>query len=182
MDLKAFRGRLALPALGSIPASLRGRPDSEHEMSFNRLVFCLVIIAYLAFSGFGSPSPPMVLTLSYAGIFFFVFLHILWRPQSSRARRFFAMVGDLTAQSLLIHLGGETTSIFFPLLLWTVFGNGFRFGLDALMWATAIALAGFSAVIVTTPFWREHPSLSIGLLVGLLILPLYAGTLIRKLS
>ena len=151
-------------------------------MSFNRLVFCLVIIAYLAFCGFDFSSPPMVLTLSYAGIFLFVFLHILWRPQSSRARRFFAMVGDLAAQSILIHLGGETTSIFFPLLLWTVFGNGFRFGLDALMWATAIALAGFSAVIVTTPFWREHPSLSIGLLVGLLILPLYAGTLIRKLS
>jgi two-component system sensor histidine kinase RpfC len=182
MDLKAFRGRLVLPALGSIPASLRGRPDSEHEMSFNRLVFCLVIIAYLAFSGFGFTSPPMVLTLTYAGIFLFVFLHILWRPRSSRARRFFAMVGDLAAQSILIHLGGETTSIFFPLLLWTVFGNGFRFGLDALMWATAIALAGFSAVIVTTPFWREHPSLSVGLLVGLLILPLYAGTLIRKLS
>jgi len=151
-------------------------------MSFNRLVFCLVIIAYLAFSGFGFTSPPMVLTLCYAGIFFLVFMHILWRPQSSPARRFFAMVGDLGAQSLLIHLGGEVTSIFFPLLLWTVFGNGFRFGLNALMWATAVALVGFSGVVMTTPFWIEHPSLSVGLLVGLLILPLYAGTLIRKLS
>src|ERR1700743_959705 len=171
MDLKVFRRHIALPALGSIPASLRGRPDSEHEMSFNRLVFCLVIIAYLAFAGFGFTSPPMVLTICYAGTFFFVFMHILWRPQSSRVRRFLAMVGDLAAQSLLIHLGGEITSIFFPLLLWTVFGNGFRFGLDALMSATVVALIGFTGVVLTTPFWKEHVALSVGLWVGLLILP-----------
>ena len=151
-------------------------------MSFNRLVFCLVIVLYLSGMGFGFTSPPMLLTLGYAGIFSFVFAHILWRPQSSRGRRFFALVGDLGAQSLLIHLGGEITSIFFPLLLWTVFGNGFRFGLDALMSATVVALIGFTAVVLTTPFWTEHIALSIGLLVGLLILPLYAGTLIRKLS
>jgi two-component system, sensor histidine kinase RpfC len=151
-------------------------------MSFNRLVFCLVIVLYLSSMGFSFTSPPMLLTLSYAGIFSFVFAHILWRPQSSHGRRFFALIGDLGAQSLLIHLGGEITSIFFPLLLWTVFGNGFRFGREALMSATVVALLGFTGVILTTPFWKEHAALSVGMWVGLLILPLYAGTLIRKLS
>lgn len=28
-------------------AALRGRPDTEHEMSFNRLAFALVISVYL---------------------------------------------------------------------------------------------------------------------------------------
>jgi len=28
-------------------AGLRGRPDTEHEMSFNRLAFALVISVYL---------------------------------------------------------------------------------------------------------------------------------------
>ncbi len=171
-----------LGTLKRTAASLRGRPDSEHEMSFNRLVFCLVIIVYLSGMGFGFTSPPMLLTLCYAGIFSFVFAHILWRPRSSHGRRFFALIGDLGAQSLLIHLGGETTSIFFPLLLWTVFGNGFRFGREALMSATVVALVGFTGVVLTTPFWKEHVELSVGMWVGLLILPLYAGTLIRKLS
>jgi two-component system sensor histidine kinase RpfC len=182
MGLRLIDRLIPFGALKRTAASLRGRPDSEHEMSFNRLVFCLVIIAYLKTTGFSFSSAPMLLTLGYAGVFTLVFLHILWRPRSSRGRRVFAMVGDLTAQALLIHLGGEITAVFYPLMLWTVFGNGFRFGIGALLTATGVATILFAAVVLTTPFWIEHSSLSIGLLVGQIILPLYSGTLIRKLN
>jgi two-component system sensor histidine kinase RpfC len=45
-----------------------------------------------------------------------------------------------------------------------------------------VALVGFATVIAPTPFWLENPYLSAGLLIGLLVLPLYTSTLIRKLS
>ena len=93
-----------------------------------------------------------------------------------------ALVGDLGVLSLQLHFGGRASSIFFPIYLWAILGNGFRFGIRYLYLAMAVALAGFGLVIATTPFWHDNLSLSFGLLVGIVILPLYAGILIRKLS
>jgi two-component system, sensor histidine kinase RpfC len=185
MDLKAFSRRLALPALGRIPASLRGRPDSEHEMSFNRLAMCLIIFVYLAVliaSGDDHFGSQLVLMFLYPAVAVGIFLHILWRPQVSYTRRYFALAADMATLSCQLHIGGEIASIFFPLYLWTILGNGFRFGLSALLVATGVGLTGFATVVATTPFWYEHSYLSAGGLMGLLILPLYSGTLIRKLS
>jgi two-component system sensor histidine kinase RpfC len=168
--------------LRRVAASLRGRPDSEHEMSFNRLAFCIVIIVYLALTDSGPVDAALIVVSVYTCITLAIFAHILWRPHRSAVRRHVALVGDIGALSVQLHFGGEVSSIFFPLYLWMVFGNGFRFGRKALLTAMVVALAGFGAVIATTPFWKEDLQLSLGLLTGLLILPLYAGTLIRKLS
>jgi two-component system sensor histidine kinase RpfC len=162
-------------------ASLRGRRDSEHEMSFNRLAFCLIVICYLASNG-GSNAEALAGMLAYAFFTIVIFVHILWRPQVSKVRRFLALVLDIAAISTELHVGGKVTSVLFPLYFWVVFGNGFRFGLKDLFVATAVAILGFAAVATTTPFWMDYPYLSGGLLIGLLVLPLYAGTLIQKLS
>jgi two-component system sensor histidine kinase RpfC len=164
---------------------LRGRPDSEHEVSFNRLALSAVVFVYLMVliaSGGGAMTEQIVLMVLYPTVAVGIFLHILWRPQISYARRYFALAVDIATLSYELHIGGEVASVVFPLFLWTVLGNGFRFGLNALMIATVAALAGFGAVIATTPFWYEHGYLSGGAWMGLLIIPLYSGTLIRKLS
>jgi two-component system sensor histidine kinase RpfC len=70
----------------------------------------------------------------------------------------------------------------YPIYLWVVFGNGFRFGEKFLIIATAISAASFALAVVITPFWRAQMQLSAGLLVGMIIVPLYSITLIRKLS
>ncbi len=185
MNLRAFARFLSFPALSRIPASLRGRPDSEHEMSFNRLALCLIIFSYLmvlVVSGSGGITRQLVLMFLYPAVAVGIFLHILWRPQRSYARRYFALFVDIATLSYQLHIGGEIASVFFPLYLWTVLGNGFRFGLNALTAAMCVALAGFTWVVLTTPFWYDQAYLSAGGLVGLLVLPLYSGTLIRKLS
>ncbi|QZO00708.1 hybrid sensor histidine kinase/response regulator [Chenggangzhangella methanolivorans] len=92
------------------------------------------------------------------------------------------MVFDLTALSVGMHLGGEVTAILYPAYLWIIFGNGFRFGIPALLAGSAIGIAGFSAMVASTPYWLEHIRLSYGLLLGLLALPAYAATLIKKLE
>jgi two-component system sensor histidine kinase RpfC len=185
MDLRAFSRRFAFPALSRIPASLRGRPDSEHEMSFNRLALCLIIFCYLTIlvaTGDDHFGAQLALMFLYPAVAVGIFLHILWRPQISYMRRYFALAVDMATLSFQLHIGDEMASVFFPLYLWTILGNGFRFGLSALLIAMGVGLTGFAMVVVTTPFWFEHEYLSAGGLVGLLVLPLYTGTLIRKLS
>ncbi|WP_160000300.1 response regulator [Roseomonas sp. 18066] len=172
-------GRLGL-AWRFLVNRLRSRPDSEHEMSLNRLVFGGgVLLAVLASGG------SQEALLSMAAFFTLaigVLVHILVFPGVNAGRRLVAVLLDCGFTSWQLHLGGEPVAAFFPIYLWVVFGNGFRFGLPALRIAMLAALAGFGAVIATTEFWQQTMHLAVGLWIGLLILPLYAGTLIRKLN
>ncbi len=161
-------------------AALRGRPDTEHEMSFNRLAFALVISVYL----FSQDAPPLAQLL--AGLYWIVaiglFAHILRWPDTNIPRRITALCLDMGFLCAELHVGGEITSALAPIYLWVILGNGFRFGVAWLRGAMAIAMLGFIAVVATTPFWYEQPHLSGGFLLGLVAIPAYAGTLIRKLN
>ena len=177
----------ALQALATpfrwMAARLRGRADSEHEMSFNRLIFSIIIVIVLLANrhsnDLGSALTVMAL---YIPLAVGVLVHIVLYPGISRGRRLFALLLDCGFLSWQLHLGDEVAALFFPIYLWVIFGNGFRFGLTSLAIAIPVATACFGVVVVTTPFWRDHWHLSAGLLIGLVILPAYAGTLIRKLS
>ena len=68
------------------------------------------------------------------------------------------------------------------IFLWVALGNGFRYGQKYLLGSALASAVGFSAVAFLQSYWRHQVPLSIGLFVGLIVLPLYALTLIRKLT
>ena len=176
---------LRVPVVSLVAERFRRRPDSEHEMTINRLVFSLLILSYLlvaVFTGKSDLREPLVTITVYFAFSVGFFIHILLRPGISVPRRVLAMFVDLVTLSFGLHVGNEVTSLLYPIYLWTIFGNGFRFGLKYLFLSTAISVAGFSVVVATTDYWWSHLYLAGGLLTGLIILPLYAATLIRKLS
>lgn len=166
---------------------LKARPDSEHEMSINRLVFaCLWIIGLAVAAGQGVESELLLRTFWAAAVYLAfgvgIVWHILARPGVDVRRRVFAMVADFSVISYGAYVEGEAAGWLYPLYLWTVFGNGFRFGLPYLHGAMALAIAGFIAAVTLAGHWRDHTGVVVALLIGLVILPLYAGVLIRKLS
>lgn len=175
--------RVGLIPLRWIANRLRNRPDSEHEMSFNRLVFAFIIVIVLLLNrSDGNVDKPLDVMALYIPLALGVLAHILYSPGVSRVRRTFALLLDCGFLSWQLHLGGEIAALFFPIYLWVIFGNGFRFGLASLFTAIPVATLSFAVVVWTTPYWRDQWHLSLGLLIGLIILPAYAGTLIRKLS
>ncbi len=111
-----------------------------------------------------------------------LFVHLLYHPGISVGRRLIGMVSDLGLFSYGMYVGGEAFAPLYPIYLWTIFGNGFRFGVPYLFAATATSVVGFGIAIVSAPFWHEHRGLAAGLMAGLILLPLYVSTLIRKLS
>lgn len=180
--MRAKKGFSALKLLRRVKARLRSRADTEHVMSANRLLFGLLMSGYVAIV-----LPHLALTaLAIAVVTLVVtagtFLHILLGPARSVERRTVALLADIGTISYVLHLGGGATSCFFPLLLWTIFGNGIRFGWRSLLRATAVATASFAVVIATTPFWRHNPPLAAGLLLGLGTLPLYTLSLLKRLN
>ena len=167
--------------MGWVRGRLKDRPDSEHEMAFNRFAFSAVIGSYV-FAIDGRFSAGLAITALYFLIGVGLMAHILARPGRNDVRRVVAMVCDLGILSSMLHVGGEAYSVFYPIYLWVTLGNGFRFGVPWLYAATGVSLTGFALVIATSAYWGEQGHLAAGLFLGLLIVPLYSGTLIKKLS
>lgn len=168
---------------------LKGRPDSEHEMTINRIVISTVVLAYLLIAnarGHDTAQDIFHESLILFGIYYaasvLLFAHILREPGISHPRRILAIVLDIGMLSYGMHVGESAFAIGYPLYLWIIFGNGFRFGVRYLAGSAFAAILGFCFLIAMTPLWRNNLELSFGLLVGLVLLPAYVSALIRKLS
>ena len=92
------------------------------------------------------------------------------------------MLLDIIAIGYEMLIGGRTTAWLFPGFLWVVFGNGFRFGSRFLLTAMLLSLATFTAVAATTAVWRNDLSMTAGVIIGMIILPLYGLALLRRVS
>jgi two-component system sensor histidine kinase RpfC len=129
----ATKSRFSL--LGFLKSRLKNRPDGEHEMVVNRVVISALILLYLGGAAlFGSdvPREAVILTTLFFGISFAFLAHMLYQPDVSVPRRVVAMISDLGFLSWGIHAGDEALSLLYPIYLWIIFGNGFRFGLKYL--------------------------------------------------
>ena len=154
--------------------------DREHEMIKNR-----IILVVLAWSACAILDAPKGLIFGF-GIYFVASIAIaiayhVHRKRSS-LRRFAGLCTDFGAGALLFQVGGESVAAVYPLMLWVILGNGFRFGVMWLFLASAMAAMVFGWTIYTVDYWRNSPSLSIGLLIGLVVIPAYCSTLITKIS
>ncbi len=172
--------------MAALRAKLKARPDSEHEMTFNRLIMNGIVVLYaLIISSATSDdltSSMMTLSIYYTAGSVAIFLHILCFPEKSPIRRLAAMVLDISCVTYAIHVGGEWNLWLYPFLLWVIFGNGFRFGVKYLFAASAMSVAGFGFLLVYSTFWHRYPALSWGCMAGLVTLPTYAAVLIQKLE
>ncbi|WP_179222061.1 histidine kinase dimerization/phospho-acceptor domain-containing protein [Inquilinus limosus] len=150
-------------------------------MRFNGVALSTATAIYLAATGNFGPGE-IIVYVTYTAFCLAVFADILRRPQACNARRIVAIIGDCSVLASEMCLRGESTAFLFPLLIWVILGNGFRFGLRFLALATTGGLVAFGTVIAATPFWQSEPAVSAGLIAGLLLAPIAAAPLIRKLS
>lgn len=168
--------------LSSLARRLRSGPDKEHEMSYNRIAIATLFVLILLWQGQAFLEPALLVMALYVALSAAIMAHLLVCPAPSPTRRFLALSLDTTCMSWQSYLGGEAVAAFFPIYLWITFGNGFRFGLEALRSATLVTAIGSGIVFLATPYWRTQSHLAIGLWISLIVLPSYAGTLIRRLS
>ena len=170
-----------------IAATFAARTDSEHQQAMLRQVLASLVLAATALA--------TAMGASGAGLYWAIFimsagmcmstillLSILWQPQASPVRRLVAAAADTQMMCLIMYVGGEGTSILYPLVMFVVFGYGFRFGLKYLLAAALLATIGFAGMVIMTPFWQSIPAVAYSLLAGLIVLPAYAATLITALT
>jgi two-component system sensor histidine kinase RpfC len=164
-----------------IRRALRGLDlDPEQEILLNRLVGgCLAGLgnALIAFDPFTFSAFAIYLALN--AVLFFMRRHHIVAPE----RRWIAAIclDTVMGVSVMLH-APETSSIFYPIFLWMILGNGFRFGLKYLFIASLVSTFGFGLVVATSDFWEQNIGLGISLTIALIIIPAYCSKLIRKLS
>jgi two-component system, sensor histidine kinase RpfC len=98
-------------------------------------------------------------------------------------KRWFVAIGlDVAMATATMLVDAEGMAWAYVIILRMILGNGFRFGLKWLAFASFLSATGFGVVVLTTAYWHLHQVLGYSLVLGLIAIPNYCSTLIRKIS
>ncbi len=161
--------------------------DGEHEQAVLRVFFAGLIFIYLfvdffIFSSDHVQRAVFVFSALWFACAIAILLTILVGRVSSRKRQWLTMFADIGAVTYGMLITGETGVLFYPIYLWVIVGNGLRYGTRPLVGAYAFSVVGFAVVSQVNDYWLAHPRLSAGLLITLVLIPLYILKLRNQLN
>jgi two-component system, sensor histidine kinase RpfC len=160
--------------------SLRGELTPEQEILRNRLM----IGGASGLGCFFFAFDPIIFSAFFAYLSFNAALYAMqryeiWRPEE---RWLAAIILDVTMAFAVMLREPEGMSVFYPIILWMILGNGFRYGIRWLLVASILSTIAFGFVVLSTQYWQHNLTLGLVLVLALLVIPAYCSTLIRKIS
>ncbi len=172
--------------LHTIVKRLKTSPGREYEQAFIRLIIGVCILAYFISLFWDHNSDILTVMSIFTSVFLIsgcVILYWIYQnPNKNSLRYIISNVIDIASLSYVVHLGGEWSMALYPLYYWITLGYGFRYGIKFLLISTALSVSGFIIIYMITPYWYDHITLYSGLLVGLIIIPAYAISLLKRLQ
>ena len=169
-------------------AEIAQQKRNEREQAVIRVVILFILFAYFLTADLVEPQPSRAVgqLMVATGAFFVFSLLVLasfrFVEGISVTRRMLTMVIDLGMNSYGLYVGGDMATPCFPIYLWLIAGYGVRYGQAYLISATILGTMGFGFVILQNEYWIGQRTAGIGLLVGLLILPIFVSSLVRRLA
>lgn len=164
---------------------IKSSPGRESEQAFLRLIIGTSALLYLAIFHRHDYGVLVMIGIEAALLIFAALAILSWvyiSPVATPARYIIATIVDTSAISYGIYLSQDYGAAIYPLYLWVTFGYGFRFGRQYLTISAILSVVGFTSVYFISDYWRTHPALYGGLLVGLVLLPMYVARLIHYLE
>jgi len=89
---------------------------------------------------------------------------------------------DVFFSTYAMYQGGVSTAYLYGIYLWIIIGYGLRFGRKYMFIANLLTVIGFTFVITQTPFWKEYTFIGWGLMLWIVLMPIYIGKLLSKLE
>ncbi|MGY4516182.1 ATP-binding protein [Lysobacter sp. HA18] len=175
-----------IAALRHVRQRFAAREDSEHGQATVRIAALGVVLAYLLIGPHDSQSNAYydVMAMVVAG--FVIGAAILgWMyasPGRNHARRLVGMAADYGLMAAAMIRMGEPIAWVYILIMWVTVGNGLRFGRRYLHGAVAAATLSFGLVLAKSSYWHANLPLGVGLLVGLVAIPMYLTSLLAALT
>jgi two-component system sensor histidine kinase RpfC len=174
-----------LPFLERLRQRIRSRPDTELFQALIRFAIVVGFYLYFSFGWLGHSSTVSeqvhVLGISLSLVAFLLLVGPIVDPRASPLRRSIGMVHDFAVATYMLSITHETGAPIVAIYLWVTLGNGFRYGMPYLLASTAASALGFIVVYQFNPFWHAHTPLWWGIWLTLVVVPLYAASLLKQL-
>ncbi|MEN8006846.1 MAG: ATP-binding protein [Candidatus Krumholzibacteriota bacterium] len=160
-ELSQSRARVVITGICTVAFSIVGfhKGLDQSAQMVQGLVVCLL---YLAFS-----------VVWYAMVY--------RMPGKWPLRRYVTIFADLGIMTYWLHFGDKHVASYYPIFLWVIIGNGIRFGERHLQVAIITGALGFGSLLVFNDFWQNHMEIGAGLLLGVLVLPVFFLSVLRRL-
>lgn len=153
---------------------------SEQQMLVNRILLALLSAGGCYYFAFDQV---IILAFTAYSMFNVALLvmqkHNIWQPER---RWIAAIIIDAIFAFAVMSYAPVQMSIYYPVLLWIILSNGFRFGVNWLLASSILSTISFGAVVTTTEYWQQNLMLGAALMFALLAIPAYCSTLIRNIS
>lgn len=166
-------------------AHIRARPDTEFQQSMIRYGIGVVLFFYFSSELIHISAEVRHQIFIALGVLFYFNLYVtvsvLLSLKVSQARRYLSMLVDFGVLSTLMVLSGEGGTPLLVVYLWVTLGYGFRYGPKYLLTAAAFSVSAFSLVLISSPYWGTHPSISTAFLLSMIAVPLYSVSLLKRL-
>ncbi len=149
-----------------------------------RLGVCIFALLYITvWSSLSTPVSGWTVRalLAYTALSIIWFFWVKQQPRAHSWRRYAIIFGDLGINTFFMHSLQAKGAFFYPMYLWIIVGNGVRFGARQLIVSMAGAVAYFLPMLLWNDYWRANAVAGSGLLAGLVVLPLFYLSLIRRL-
>jgi diguanylate cyclase (GGDEF)-like protein len=168
-------------------AALRGMLiATEIGQAWYRLTVAAVILAGLGVARFW-PAAPGLDELS-ALIACYILYTGLWLVVVGRAllpgrtRRIATVVIDQATFGLGLYLGGAYAAVLVCMPVNIAIGNGLRFGRRYTWLAVWLGAGSCAAGVLASPYWRSLPAISAGIVLSIVLIPLYASALNARMA
>jgi two-component system sensor histidine kinase RpfC len=162
--------------------------DEEKSQSRARLVICAVSLVGFSVIAATQELHSRALSQGFATVLGYLAFAALWhlwlvrQPGRFPHRRYLAMSADIGIMVFWMHLGDRYVTSYYPIFLWVIVGNGIRFGPRFLIGGILLGALGFGSLLAFDSYWAENLGLGLGLLLGVVVLPIFFLTVLRRLQ
>ncbi len=159
--------------------------NAELTQAFMRLLLSSLIMIVLFFAQFFYADFFVKVLIASTGYALFSLVWFFWVYHDSGEyplRRIFGIVSDLGILSYGIDISNIVAASLYPLILWVIIANGYRYGVKYLYIALAVAVVLFQYATYNNSSWDSLHELIIMMTVGLVVLPLLFSHLLNQVS
>ncbi len=154
----------------------------EFEQCMLRVVLGSFVVVFMIAYDIFTENQTLVLVSTWLVIIYLLPFLVVKELFSDAQRRVVGILLDHGYVSLAIYLAGELGAPLFFLYLFITIGNGFRYGIPYLFTAMIISMFGFLVVFETSEYWNNQVMFSMGIILAMSVIPLYAAKLISRLE
>ncbi|HID82310.1 MAG TPA: response regulator [Chromatiales bacterium] len=163
------------PRTGQIKTLVSGGVLQQAKIRLTLSFFIFCYLGYLArYAGLEEALKSFSVLIGAALLIYSVIVFSLaYFNAFEKQLRVIGMTGDIIFLSTALYHLHDLGAALYPVYFWIILANGIRFGTRYLDASVILSSVCFGIVLSFSPYWVMHLEFGIGLLIGMIVVPLY---------